>query len=89
MSIRDWFSKEVEEESLADRLYDTLFQTVKELDKQGLNRLLSGIEAMWSGYDTLRRIKTRNEKEDAKEAKADQDISDTENGNFLELEQKP
>lgn len=82
-----WFRGE-EEEMLADRLYDTLFQTVKELDKQGLNKLLSGIEAMWSGYDALRRIKTRDEKENEKEAKSDQDITDTENGNFLEVEQK-
>jgi len=82
-----WFRGE-EEEMLADRLYDTLFQTVKELDKQGLNKLLSGIEAMWSGYDALRRIKTRDEKENEKEAKSDQDITDTENGNFLEMEQK-
>lgn len=82
-----WFRGE-EEEMLADRLYDTLFQTVKELDKQGLNKLLSGIEAMWSGYDALRRIKTRGEKENEKEAKSDQDITDTENGNFLEMEQK-
>lgn len=81
-----WFREE--EETLADRLYDTLFQTVKELDKQGLNKLLSGIEAMWSGYDALRRIKTRDEKEDQREAKSDQDITDTENGNFLEVDQK-
>lgn len=88
MSIRDWFTGN-DEETRADRDYQALFRVVKELDKQGLKKLLEGIEAMWTGYDTVRRIKTRDEKEDEKEAKESKEISDVENGNFLTSKDEP
>lgn len=47
----------------ADRDFQTLFKIVKELDKQGLNKLIKGIEALWEGYNALRTLKTRDEKE--------------------------
>ncbi len=82
---------EREEESRADRDYQTLFRIVKDLDKQGLNKLIEGIECLWKGYDAIRRIKTRDEKEDEKEAKESKPIDDIEQGlldNFAEVDQE-
>ena len=78
-----------EEESRAERDFQTLFRIVKDLDKQGLNRLQAGIDALWTAYDSLRRIKTRDEKDDAKEAKEAKPIDDIEQGlldSFAEVE---
>lgn len=83
--LTNWFKKE--EEPRADRDYQTIYKIVRELDRQGLQKFLKGVEALWEGYNALRTLKTIDEKEDAKEAKETKDISDIEN-NFIETEQK-
>ena len=62
-----WFREE--EKLRADRDYQALYKIVRELDKQGLNKLITGVEALWEGYNALRTLKTIDEKAEAKEAK--------------------
>ena len=45
-----------------------------ELDKTEFNRFMDSIEDIWKGYDKLVRVKTREEKAEAKEIKEDGDI---------------
>jgi len=83
MCIKRLFRKE--EESRVDRDYQALFRIVKELDKAGVNKLIEGIEAIWKGYDAMRRIKTRDEKAEENEAKESQEI-DNLLDNFAEVD---
>lgn len=47
---------------------------ITELDKTEFNRFMDSIEDIWKGYDKLLRVKTREEKAEAKEIKEDGDI---------------
>lgn len=44
-----------------------------ELDKTEFNRFMDSIKDIWQGYDKLYRVKTREEKAEAKELKEDGD----------------
>lgn len=47
---------------------------ITELDKTEFNRFMDSIEDIWKGYDKLLRVKTREEKAEAKEIKEDGDV---------------
>lgn len=85
--FRKFLSKEPEV-SRADRDFQTLFRITKELDKQGLNKLIKAVECIWEGYDALRKLKTIDEKEtelvDEIEKQLDKDITT----DFVDMEQK-
>lgn len=71
--------------SRADRDYQILFRIIKELDRQGLNKLLKAVESLWEGYDALRRLKTIDEKETAKVDDIEKQIEqDMNSGEFLD-----
>ena len=44
-----------------------------ELDKTEFNRFIDSVKLIWEGYDKLYRVKTRDEKAEAKEVKEDGD----------------
>ena len=46
---------------------------ITELDKTEFNRFIDSVQLIWQGYDKLYRVKTREEKAEAKEIKEDGD----------------
>ena len=67
MSIRGIFKKVFEnnepEEARAERDFQAIARTVKDLDRQGINKYTKAVIAIWEGYKALRDLKTIDEKE--------------------------
>lgn len=81
------FNKEPEI-SRADRDFQTLFRIIKELDRQGLNKLLKASESLWEGYNALRTLKTIDEKETEAVDKIEEQLEKEASVKFEELEPK-
>lgn len=85
MCLADLFRSKNDKESDAERDFKHIVEIVKKYDKPGFTKLMEAVQQVWAGYDTVLRTKTRQEKDDIKQAKEDKDIADTESKlEFLE-----
>lgn len=58
-----WFKKKVEELDKVEERFQDGVDLVKDLDKTEFNRMVKALELIWQGYDTVRKVKERDEKE--------------------------
>lgn len=75
-----------EDEFDIEKFTDDAIKFAKTVDKQAMNCFIDGITGIWSGLDSLRKIKSRAEKEEAKEARENKEIDGT--AGFIETEMK-
>lgn len=55
--------KKEDDQSKVDKDIQSAVDTVKDLDKAELNRLIEGYQFLWEGCNRLRKVRTRDEKE--------------------------
>lgn len=60
-----WFkSKEQKTADTVEEKFQKVVDIIKDLDKANYTRLMAGVEHVWQGYEAIRKVETRGEKED-------------------------
>lgn len=70
------FRKRKKKYNSIDERYQMAIELIKDLDKSEFNKLMDGLNLAWQGYDRIRKVQTRDEKENKSITEAEKFIEE-------------